>query len=148
MSKKSVLVVLLFLAAIMPTVQALPTFKQGEEISLVQTCSNCTYNNITTITAPNSTIIVTNQEMTKDGVSYNYTLVAQENVGTYVVCGVGDLNTKNTVWCYDFEVTSDGYAKEVNNTTFITLALFSIMFFVAGFYLLFRKEEKHERAEL
>ena len=52
----------------------LGTFKAGDNVTLLQLCDTCTYNNITSVTSPESNIILNNVEMTKIGTQYNYTL--------------------------------------------------------------------------
>lgn len=83
----------------------LGTFKQGETIDLIQTCSNCTYNNITKIKLANGTLLNVNGEMTKDGTFYNYTLSGYTDfIGEYIVNGIGDLDGEEEVWSYVFEI--------------------------------------------
>ena len=52
---------------------SLGIFKAGDNVSLIQLCDDCTYNNITSIIYPNGTIALGEAEMTKDGTQYNYT---------------------------------------------------------------------------
>lgn len=114
------------------------TFKQGEPINLLQTCSNCTYVNISYVQAPNSTIILSNKLMTKSAASYNYTLPAQPVSGNYIVCGLGNLNGVPTSWCYNFEVTPSGDILESSEAPVIFIVigieiLFGLFFFGLGY---------------
>lgn len=80
-------------------------FRQGEAIDLIQTCSNCTFNNITKIKTPDGILLNINQQMTKDGTFYNWTLTNYTHqIGEFQVSGVGDLNGNNEVWNYYFEI--------------------------------------------
>lgn len=90
--------------------QVLGTFKKGFAVNLKQICSNCTFNNITTVIYPNSSIVVSNIAMTKTGTEYNYTLPATRTQvnGEYIVSGFGDLNGVNTIWTYSFYITPNG----------------------------------------
>lgn len=82
--------------------QTLGSFKKDSCIDLIQICSNCTYNNVTVVIYPNSSILNIDSEMTKNGITYNLTFCDTSKYGDYLVYGVGDLNGINTVWGYDF----------------------------------------------
>ena len=111
----------------------LGTFKQSEDISLIQLCSNCTFNNITSVTSPNSTAVVANIQMSRDGTEYNYTLLRNNTVGIqglgiYNVNGFGDINGIETVWAYTFTVTKTGTDLKTGESL-IFILLTSAMFF-------------------
>lgn len=107
-----VFVMLLIIPMASATIETLGTFKKGSRINLIQTCSNCTFNNITlTIYIPNSTVILNGQfAMTRNGTLYNYTLNANQSlmVGRHVVTGFGNPNNVTTIWNYDYYVTQNG----------------------------------------
>jgi hypothetical protein len=100
------------------TILNLGTFKQGDNINLVQTCSNCSYNNITKIKIPDGTILNINSEMEKEGTFYNYTFSNSYLIGEYQVNGIGNLNGVEQVWNYSFKIGGG------------SLGLFVIMFIV------------------
>lgn len=136
MNKKLLLYFVITLFIIIPTLAStdfLGTFKTDESINLIQTCASCTYNNITSVTAPDSSLVVSDVAMTKDGLYYNYTLASQDLTGTYNVCGVGDLDGTDTVWCYNFDVTYTGKAYENNLLVVVLVYLFlSALYYVLG----------------
>jgi hypothetical protein len=70
---KLLVLVLVMLIAILPIISAesLGNFKNGECVNLIQTCSNCTYANITTISYPNTSLSVADISMQKDGTFYH-----------------------------------------------------------------------------
>jgi len=75
MNKKNIFILSLFIISILlilPSINA--SYKFNTDIELTQTCNNCTSCNVTKVIAPDRTILITNQNMTKDGTSYNYTL--------------------------------------------------------------------------
>jgi len=86
------------------------TYKQGQNITLLQTCADCTTINISKITAPNGTILVSDIAMTKDGSAFNYTLNSSftNDVGTYRVSGIGNPDSTDEVWTYSFFVNYKG----------------------------------------
>lgn len=83
------------------------TFPQGN-INLIQTCDNCTYNNITSIFYPQSNTFINKSEtsMEKSGTLYNYSFYLNQT-GTYVVTGHGDDNGTDTAWILTFKVGND-----------------------------------------
>jgi hypothetical protein len=120
MKNKISLLLLMFLL-VLPMVFATEnfgTFKQNSNINLIQTY-NATYCNITSITAPDSTLLISGELMTKSGSKFNYTLLASNTsqLGTYAVCGECD----TTSWCANFEITPTG---ETTNGWKITIQIF------------------------
>lgn len=103
--------VLLVSPLVSAEIQSLGTFLKGENIELKQVCSNCTYVNITSVLYPNSSKVISNVQMTKDGTDYNYTLSSTytQTLGKYIVNGIGDLDGETTVWTYNFEVNNSGF---------------------------------------
>ena len=113
-------IALIFLFAIpMATAETLGTFKQNGCVNLIQTCSNCTYSNITSVVYPNSSIALSDKTMTKTGTYFNYTFCNTSSNGIYIVTGVGDPDGTAEAWNYDFEITNDG--KEKSPVNFIAI---------------------------
>lgn len=136
--KKLILILIgIFLISFVSASQeTLGIFKQGECVRLIQLCGDCTYNNITSVSYPNSSIALLDKEMTKSGAEFNYTFCNTSELGVYNVNGVGDLGGIDTVWAYNFEITFNG--KEKLNTgegisLFISLV---VMIIVAVFFFL------------
>jgi len=107
------------------------TFEINHPINLIQTCTTCSYVNITSVLSPSSEILIQHTPMDKIGSMYNYTLASQDVIGTYVVCGVGDLDGVAEDWCYSFDVTVSG--KE--NTSWLPLIII-VLFLTAIFFAL------------
>ena len=106
------------------------TFKQGQEINLIQICASCTSNNITAILYPNSTVAIADVEMTPVTGIFNYTLSGSltDNVGRYLVNGIGNPAGVNTEWNYEFYVTKSGENYSNFNFLPMILVLFAIIF--------------------
>ena len=121
-------------------IQSLGTFKLGEDINLIQTCDNCTFNNITSVLYPNSTQTIGEFEMTKAGTIYNFTLSSDNvtEIGTYIVNGFGDLDGVITVWNYNFFITPNGQdfttGKAISYLGFIVILLFTFILTIYGSY--------------
>lgn len=113
--------------------QTFGTFKKNECINLIQTCSNCTWVNITTIVYPNSEIADTDLIMLKAGTNYNYTFCKANQTGEYIINGIGDLNGIVTIWNYNLLVTTNGN----NLATAGVIIFFSALFLILIGILLF-----------
>lgn len=132
-----ILFVVIFLISVTSAeVQTLGTFKQNECANLVQTCDNCTFVNITRVLYPNSTIAVSNVEMTKDGTYYNYTFCLTNDTGKYTYTSFGDLDGENTVGNVNFDITPQGVNFDTS-TGLVTVGAFFILIVATIFFLLF-----------
>ena len=132
MKSYNILLMFAFALILLPIVSAdsIGTFKQGSCATLIQTCSNCTFVNITSIAYPNSTFAVNTQtEMTKAGTSYNYTFCNISAIGNYIVSGYGDLDGTNEVWGFNFDVTYFGQSITTSQSI-VYFIMFIILFFV------------------
>ncbi len=118
------------------TQQTLGTFKQGSCMQLVQTCGNCTYNNVSFVYQTNNAILYNIiGEMTKVGTFYNHTFCNTSLVGEYVVNGVGNPNGETTSWVYDFKVTPTGTILGTSDSVlYILLTLGSLFLFLLCLY--------------
>lgn len=121
--------------------QTLGTFQQDQSIQLLQICSNataiCDYCNITTVTNPNSTIILSNIAMTKRVSDFNYTSdLISSNLGRYLVNGYCGAGSQVMVWSYDYTITASGYDKPNTGEGLSLIGMFAIMVIVSGFFLM------------
>lgn len=126
---------------------SLGVFKQGTDINLLQTCNNCTYCNLSTITYPNSSIIYENIPMEKDGTSYNYTLNSTYTnaVGQYKYCYDCGNSEENIVGCITLDINHAGVipttAQSGLSIAIIVSILFIMIFFgILGFKLTDNKQ--------
>lgn len=129
--------VLCFLALplIFAQMQTLGVFQQNEIVNLIQTCDNCTYVNISSVTFPNSTVAVSNAVMTKDGTIYNYTFSQTNTIGTYIVNTFGDDDGTVTAGSYTFEITQTGSTLSTAQGIVYVIFLSAIIFtFLLVFY--------------
>lgn len=90
--------------------QSLGTFDQGTCIVLKQTCSNCSFVNVTRITAQSSSNIKLqgNFAMTRTDTIYNRTFCNTTELGTYVLDWKADPSGIITAGNYDFLITPSG----------------------------------------
>lgn len=141
--KLKILLLILFIGIFLisfvsPAQSSLGTFKQGEDIELIQTCSDCTYNNITTIKLANGTLLKIDESMTKDGSFFSHTLNSTytTSLGEYKVNGIGDTGGVDTVWTYSLEVTPNGKTFTTQNAIsylgFIIILLFTFFLTIYG----------------
>ena len=106
------------------------TFKTLECVNIIQTNSNATWANITSILNQNSTILVSNIGMTKVGSEFNYTFCQTESLGKYQVNGFGDSDKQD--FNFYFYVTPTGILQGSiwDNSVFIILLVVAIFFLV------------------
>jgi len=109
----------------------LPPVKQGECATLRQTCGSCSYINIS-VSYPNSTLAVDNQEMTSlGGGLYTYEFCDTNDLGRYDYPTCGDIEGEHT--CNSeapyFEV------KNSNSFIFFILIGLAILFFIATLFV-------------
>ena len=115
---------------------SLGTFKQNEEVSLTQTCNNCTYCNLTTIQYPNGSIDITNWEMTKDATFYNYSFNETSQLGTYDYCyDCGNL-IENKVGCVNFDITPVGTPRMNSGEGFSLIGIVFLMVVIGVIFLI------------
>jgi len=107
------------------------TYKQGDEVELIQTCPTCSFNNITSVVLANKTVIDLNQEMTKVGTVYNFTFLSNytNSLGIYLVNGIGDLDGTNEIWGCDFEITYSGIQLTTAQSIIYSILLGIFIFF-------------------
>ena len=75
---------------------------------MIQTCSDCTFYNISNVLYPNGTISINEVVMERDDTFYNFTFTDTNTLGTYIVNGFGDTGGVKTTWRYKFDVTPTG----------------------------------------
>jgi len=128
----------IILACIVSNVSAvsLGTFKAGQPIELVQLCDNgaalCSGCNISYVNYPNSTIFLSNVNMTKRTSDFSYIMNPSYVLGTYNVGGNCFDTTMVKTWTYDFTITPSEGA-ESNTMTFIVLAVIGLVLLILSF---------------
>jgi hypothetical protein len=128
------LIVIMFMQlTFVSAIETLGTFKQSDCVQLIQTCSNCSYNNISSVLYPNSTQALGQVAMVKTGTNFVYTFCNTSSLGSYIVNGFGDVEGTLTVWAYDFEITTTGNSN--NNTIPLFLALGGFIILIFAFAL-------------
>ena len=105
-------------------------FEVSTDIELLQICSNetalCDICNISSIKYPNSSILLSNLEMTRRVADFNYTINSTyiSKIGTYTVNGFCEAGNELKVFSYVFEVTVNGNEKP----TGIVIVFFTFLF--------------------
>lgn len=119
------------ISLISASISNLGSFEQETCVELKQTCSDCTFNNITKVAFPNSSVALSEVQMTKFGTYYNHSFCSTITLGEYIVNGIGDIGGTNTVWTYTFDITGDGFTYDQPRAfTYISLLLLLIVFFI------------------
>jgi hypothetical protein len=127
------LIVLVFsITLIAAEVENFGTFKQGSCVILKQTCSNCTYSNLTSVLNPVSQDILGGQKvMTSSNNEYTYNCINVTSIGKHIVNGFSNVDGTKTVWAYEFEVTPSGFQGTLGFSFLIVTILAAIA--VLGF---------------
>lgn len=90
-----ILIVGIFLISFVSAQEAsLGSFTQNQCIELLQTCTNCTFVNISSVELrqPISSKLLNQVQMEKDGIRYNYTFCNTSKIGEYIYWTYGDPN--------------------------------------------------------
>jgi len=127
-------VVCLVLLNVSAIVETLGTFKQNEDVELLQSGTGLNYCNITSVKYPDSSEALGHVQMTKDGTEYNYTFTQTSNIGTYLVNGFCSNGSDSIVWAYDFEVTPTGVLQTTSQGIGSAIYLI-LMLFLTGLFL-------------
>lgn len=114
--------------------------KQSETFDLVQTCSDCIFVELTSITYPNGTQLEMSINMTKLGEDYTYSFGNTSQLGTYKYNTCGDLlqsaSGTRVLTCetISFEVTYTGDKVSLSNIVLpITLLILAGLCLVLAF---------------
>ena len=120
----------------------LGTFKVNSCIELPQTCSDCTYNNISKITTDSdSTIVLGEVIMTRDNTYYNYTFCNTTLLGEYTVNGYGDGGGTLNTWEYQLGITKTGTILEISEALLYSILAFGVLLlFIISFYFMIAVE--------
>lgn len=114
---------------------SLGNFALGEDVLLVQTCADCTYNNITFITFPNSSELsgINDIAMTQSGSKFTYNLDGGNTTifGCYDVNGIGDIGGTAQVWVYPFCITPNGEELPGDNFNIFLYTSFILLLFLS-----------------
>ncbi len=102
------------------------THKQNSCVNIVSICplGGCNETNITKITSPSSSILVSDAQATHNENTWNYSFCNTSELGTYNVYGLSSNGTKTIYFVGDFEVTPSGFIN--------TLGLYLIFLIVFG----------------
>ncbi len=134
------------ISLVSPVQQSLGTFKSGGCVNLIQICDNCSYNNISTILYPNSSVVASNLTMNKDDTYYNYSFCNTSTLGNYIVNGYGDLDGVKTTWSYDFEITPSGRGSPTSGESTIFIVSLASMFLICILFFLISNSFKGNTA--
>lgn len=122
-----------FIALASAEVQSLKPVVQGDTAFLKQSCTNCTYVNIS-VYFPDGSIAIDNKIMSQNGFNYNYSFTNTTKLGSYIATTCGDVDGVNTCVGYDFDVTPSGQTGNSNIVFFIFVVLLVYGITAAGFF--------------
>lgn len=130
-------------SAISSTGESLGNFKVNNSIQLYQSCSTCTYTNLSSIKYSNGTMLFLNVEMTKNGQDYNYTFDGASITGDYFYSVCGDKDSVLTCETIPFTVSRLGYALSTSQAIIYSiLILLTIVLFIFSLGVISKLPEK------
>ena len=118
------------------SIDELAPVKQGECITLPQTCASCTWNNITYVKYPNGTEILINKGMTRDNTYFYYSFCNTSLSGEYFVNGIGNLDSTEQTWNYRFFVTYNGKETAGSATQILFIIIFIALMLYGSFLII------------
>lgn len=114
---------------------SLGVFQRDSCVDLKQTCTNCSYVNITTVILPDASEALGQVEMQKTGTVYNYTFCNTSQIGQYVYWTIGDPDgTQSNPYGVSFVITKTG---QIFENSFSVPLLLPILFILltSAFFL-------------
>lgn len=127
--------------------QTLGKVVQNECAYLKQVCANCTYVNITRISAPNTQILLSTPiQMTKTDTTYNFTFCNTSQIGQYIVDWKADPNGIVDAKSYNFFVGLTNIEPSTSQgTIYMFLGLLSLVLFGLSLFGAIRIKWSHPR---
>ena len=116
--------------------------EQGTDARLYQTCNNCSYCNITTVTNNNGTVLLADTEFNNNSPTYYFHILNSSNtstLGTYTYCYDCGNPSQSETGCIDFEVTPNGFANDLSKAFVNILFLVFFTALIIGTYFLVKK---------
>jgi len=98
----------IFLISLTSAASSLGEVGQYDCIDLYQSCPSCSYVNLTAVKYPNTTVWVTDLNMTKTGTEYNIAFCGTDTTGEYFYTVKGDKDGTETSETISFMVTPLG----------------------------------------
>ena len=135
---------LVSLWAVNAEIQNLGTFEINKCVELKQLGAGFTNCTLTSVMVPNGTINIINTMMDRNIVEYNYTYCTTPMIGSYIVNGYCSESGGDTVWNYNFDVTTTG-KPPISPTLIIAIlvgiSILAIIFIVTGIVIYARFKE-------
>ncbi|KKM19096.1 hypothetical protein LCGC14_1659070, partial [marine sediment metagenome] len=115
----------------------------------IKTILNTTSVNISTISYPNSSIVVSNKEMTKNALTFNYSFCNTSTLGIYLY---DYFDAEGNTYINDFKVTTNGKEFTTQNSIaylgFILILLFTFFLTMYGAGRIEWKSKKNDEGKI
>ena len=144
-----VLLGVLLLASVSATCSGtdLGIFKQGSTIELRQVCDSCSYVTLSSIVYPNSSFIYVNENMSKNGIDYNYSFSNTSQMGIYQYSVVGDKDGNPATETFCFEITYSGQSLSTANSIFYAILICILSLIMVGVFIGAGKLERENKRD-
>lgn len=132
MAKTNRIILLLLILMIIPIVSAnLGTFKQNDCLQIKTILNNVSWVNISTISYPNLTTIISNVGMSQDGQTFTYNFCNTSILGNYIY---DYYSSDGNTYVNDFFITASG--NELTTQDSMIIALIIGIIIIAGVFFL------------
>ncbi len=146
--KKIILTIILGIFLISLASASLGTFKQDDCVN-IKTILNTSTVNISTISYPNTSIVVSNKEMTKNGKTFNYSFCNTNTLGIYLY---DYFDAEGNTYINDFKITPNGKEFTMQNSIaylgFILILLFTFFLTMYGAGRIEWKNKKNNEGKI
>lgn len=135
---KKIFIILIWVLLVSPiNALSIPTVIQDGTVELTQFCPSCTFVNLSSVIFPDNTIQYFNEEMTKNGSTYNFSFSKTSQIGEYVYFVEGDKDGTLAGESLPLIVTKTGFLlTEGEAIIYLVVALGVFLLFVIAFYFM------------
>jgi len=105
----------------------LPTGKQDSNITLIQYCPTCTYVTLSSITYPDNSLQILDENMTKSGSTFSYNFSDTSQLGPYIYFIEGDKDSVKQGETLTFQITPSGSVLDISGSI-VFFVIFLIIF--------------------
>jgi len=132
MAKTNKILLILLILLIVPIVSAnLGTFKQNDCVNIKTILNNVSWVNISTISYPNLTTIISNVAMAQSGVTFTYDFCNTSVLGNYIY---DYYSSDGNSYVNDFSITASGNALTMQDSIIVMIML-GIIIMAAIFFV-------------
>ncbi len=150
MNKFIIIIMGLLLLNSVVALESLGEYKINTCVNIRQTCTTCSYVNLSITEPTNSTIVISNQAMNDEGGGvWTYEFCKTSTTGKYDVVGSGDLDGEDTSFVIFFIISATGTELTTAKIwSYISILIISILTFLALLFVGIKLPSKNKSDEM